>query len=150
MDTEDNEKRAFAREWLRLNDPFKAALAVVGANAGRALQISNEWVKDVTVLGYKAELIDEHGERSFLPTKEAFAMRVLDVAETARATEDKLKALRLFGEVMGYIEKPTTTVNNNVVTANKVMIVREQVSDDAWEAKLAKQQRELVHASTKH
>jgi hypothetical protein len=144
------EKEAFAREWLRLNDPFKAAIAIVGADAGRALQISNDWIKDADVLKFKAKLIAESGEAAFIPSKEAFALKVFEVAESARHTEDRLKAYRLFGEIMGYIEKPTTNINNNVVTANKVMIVREQVSDDVWEAKLLKQQRELTHVASKH
>ena len=144
-------KDAFAAELLRTPDPFKAACAVVGSqDMGRALQISHEWAKDPYVIDKQAELLEQFGAKHFLPSKEDFARKVLELGDTARATEDRLKAYRLFGEIMGYIEKPTTNINNNVMTANKVMIVREQASNEAWEAKLFEQQRNLAHASARH
>jgi hypothetical protein len=151
MDDEAEQKKAFAAEWLRNPDAFKAALAVVGTqDAGRALFMSNNWVIDPLVLQLKAELLDEHGAKAFLPTKEEFARSILDLAEVARATEDKLKALRLFGEVMGFIEKPTTNINNNVVTANRVMVINQKGDDASWEARLLKQQQGLAHVASKH
>jgi hypothetical protein len=105
--SEQKEKEAFAAAWLREPDAFKAAVAVVGAsNAGRALQIAATWVFDDYVLQHKADLKEEFGEDYFLPTKADTARKALEVFDTMRDGETKLKALRLYAEIMGHIAKP--------------------------------------------
>ena len=100
------DKEAFVQAWLREPDSFKAAAIVVGAsNIGRALQISAEWVSDEWVLSRRQELLDEFGEGHFLPTKAAAARLALELHDKSRFSEDKLKALRLFADIMGYIPK---------------------------------------------
>lgn len=144
-------KDAYADELLRTADPFKAAVAVVGTqDTGLALRISTEWPNDPYIKEKQAELLELNGEAAYVASKLQLARKVFELGDTARAIEDRLKAYRLFGEIMGYIEKPTTNINNNVMTANKVMIVREQASNEAWEAKLFEQQRNLAHASARH
>ncbi|WP_292414149.1 hypothetical protein [Methylophaga sp.] len=71
--------------------------------------------------------------------------------EERLSPEDYAKLGKLYADVRGFIEKPQTTINNNNnVTNNRVMVVRENGSDEDWEAKLRKQQDNLTNASTKH
>ena len=110
--SEIKQKDDFAAEWIRSNDPFKAAIVVFGPdNAGRALQASVEWTRDAYVIAKRAELLEEVGEEAFLPTKADLARKVLEVHENSRAPEDKLKALELYGKLMGFIAKENKTDN---------------------------------------
>lgn len=154
--TELEQKHAFAEAWLRHpKDPFAAARDVFGADTGRALIVAQTWTLDVEVLAHQQRLIDEHGARSFLPTKEEFARRVLDATDALNdsvlAFEDKLKGYKLFAEIMGYIEKPGPTINNNPTTINRVMVVKDHGSNDDWERRARNQQAALVAGNeTKH
>lgn len=146
-------KKAFALAWLKepSADPFKAATSIVGSgDPGRLLVMSNNWVVDPIVLDEKAALLAKHGPRFFIPSKEELAREVYELAKASRVTEDRLKAYRLFGDIMGYIEKPTTNIQTNVAVVNRVMVVNEQGSDADWEKKLMQQQDKLAHAATQH
>ncbi len=142
-------KEKFAEELLRNpGDPFKAGLAVFGMNTGRAMQAAQQWATDPYVMEYKDKLLEERGVRSFLPTKEDLAREIIDFARAIGCPEDKIKAFRLYGEVMGFIEKPAVNVNNNTnIQQNSVMVIKDHGTDDEWEAKLATQQRALVNAA---
>lgn len=103
---EQGEKDAFALAWLREPDPFKAAVKVFGpSNVGRAMQASAEWISDEYVLKRKAELFEEKGPRAFMPDEFEAARKAWEISESARFNDDKLKALRLYSEIMGYIPK---------------------------------------------
>lgn len=142
---EQEAKAKFAERLLRRPQAaFEVACELFGPmETGRALKASAEWPNDPYVLEIQAELIEEHGEKHFLPTKEEFARKVIDYADTIRSAEDKLKAYRLYAEVMGYIEKPGVVVNNNVDN-RRVMIVKDHGNDDDWERRLANQQKRLT------
>lgn len=108
--SEQQEKDAFARAWLKEPDAFKAAVMVFGsANAGRALQISATWVLDEYVLNKKKELLENEGPEAFLPTKFEVAQMMLENHKNARNAEDKRKQLRDYAELMKFIEKPEVT-----------------------------------------
>ena len=144
METENERKTAFAIELLKSPDnPLKAAL-VIEPNTGEALRMVHFWSNDEFVLSEKARLLKECGAKSFLPTKEEFAKAVYNLAEVAGFVDDKLKAFRLYGDIMGFIEKPGVNINNNVVT-NRVMVVNSNGSNDEWEQKLLKQQKALTY-----
>lgn len=144
METEDERKTAFAIQLLKNPDnPFKAALAIE-ANTGEALKMAHFWVNDEFVLEEKARILGECGAKSFLPTKDEYAKAVYSLAETASFVDDKLKAFRLYGDIMGFIEKPGVSINNNVVS-NRVMVVNSNGSNDEWEQKLLKQQQALTY-----
>lgn len=105
--SEIEEKKAFAIAWLKQSDPFKAAVDVFGpTNAGKCLKVADEWPRDPFVLQCQKDLIEEQGEEAFLPTKAAAARKVLDIADGFAHADYKLKALRLYAEIMGYIVKP--------------------------------------------
>jgi len=145
-------KAEYARLLLKISDPFKAALQLFPDNTSRALRVANEWPTDSEVIAAQAELLEEGGELSFLPTKADFARHLWDKMQEERLSpEDYAKLGKLYADVRGFIEKPQTTINNNNnVTNNRVMVVRENGSDEDWEAKLRKQQDNLTNASTKH
>lgn len=143
-------KTAFAEQLLKHSeDAFKAAQCVFPDDMGLALRITHEWVHDPFVIAEQARLIEELGESHFLPTKEHYAREVYATAQTIRDPDSKHKFYKLYGEIMGFIEKPSTNINTNVNNnvANRIMVVRESASNDDWEKALLKQQEELANAS---
>ncbi len=148
METENERKTAFAMELLKSPDnPLKAALAIE-PNTGEALRMVHFWTNDGFVIAEKARLLNENGAKSFLPTREEYAKAVYDLACSAcEDLKDRLTAFRLYGDIMGFIEKPGVNINNNVVT-NKVMVVNNNGSNDEWEQKLLRQQKALTYAAT--
>lgn len=140
----------FVREWLLCNDPFKAALTVIPNNTGKALRISTEWPVRKDVLELRSEILANEGSSAFLPSKDELARTVYLESQGARVFEDKLKGYRLVAEICGYIEKPTTQINNNNFTDNRsVMIVKDHGEDDSWERKLASNQKRLTDGTVK-
>lgn len=100
-------KDAFAAAWLRNGDDiFKAALEVFGfAQAGKALEYADKWALDPYILEKKKSLLADDGEDAYLPTKGQIARKILDAHDKAPMTDDKIKALRLYSELMGFITK---------------------------------------------
>lgn len=145
-DTELVQKKKFALEYLKNpNEPFKAGVAVFGDDTSKALVASTRWVKDPDVLAYMEEAKEEMGDMHFLPTKADLARIAWDLGnDTNRHVDDRLKALRLYADVRGFIEKQGTIINNNVLTNNKVMLIKDHGTPDAWEQKLAEQQAKLI------
>lgn len=153
IDPDEKYKIQFARELLNYpENPFKAGLAVFGADTGKALKACTLWVHDDFVIKEIAKLKEENPNIGDLPTKEDFARAVIKRAEALPLleVEDYVKLARLYADVMGYIEKPQTTINTNLIT-NKVMVVKDHGTDEAWERRLLEQQRSLKDANaTKH
>ncbi len=150
--SEEELKAEYARLLLKITDPFKAALQLFPDNTSRALRVANEWPTDPEVVAAQSELLEEDGELSFLPTKADLARNIWDRMQNERVSPDDYAKLgKLYADVRGFIEKPQTNVSvNNNVTNNRVMVVRENGTDEDWEAKLRKQQENLTNASTKH
>lgn len=152
-DKEDENKTAFAVEFLKSpNDAFKAALNVFPSDTGRALRAAHEWPKDAFVLAEQERLSSEHGEGAFLPTKSDLSRAIWERLTPTEGVnrvshDDFVKLARLYAEVRSFIVKPETNVNV-AVTTNKVMVVKDLGSNEEWEMKAAKQQRELVNVST--
>lgn len=140
------QKKEFAAAWLRCNeDAHKAAFIIVPNDPGMALQIALAWPKDPVVLAEKELLLGANDAKTFLPSKEKQARDVYDMAcSTLIPVEDRLKAHRLYAELMGHIEKaaPTTAVN---ILSQGVMIVKDNGTDDQWERKAMAQQRTLIN-----
>lgn len=151
-------KQRFAAALLKQpGEPFKAALSI-GLDTGKALRASSEWVNDEIVLKEQERLLEENenGALDFLPTKADAARLAWDMANNDAAfIEDKLKALKLYADIRGFIEKPAAVNVDQRVTNNRVMLVKEFESDEDWEAKALEQQRKLVseasgNANSKH
>jgi hypothetical protein len=145
MTTED-QKRQFAAALLRTGDGFKAAIEVVGDDPGFALQISNIWRNDPLVKAEQERLLSTQDAKQFLPTKEAQARDIWAMATNdLTSVEDRLKAHRLYAEVMGHIEKPAAQGGINILSQG-VMIVRESGSNQEWQERAIAQQRALTSA----
>lgn len=110
---EHKDKEAFALELLKQTEPFKAAIAVFGqGEVGKCLKLSMEWPADPYVMAHKKYLLDTQGAESFLPTKADIAKKILTIHDEARSSEDKIKALKLYADVLGFIVKPETDGKN--------------------------------------
>lgn len=143
-----NLKHDFAANLLRYpDDPFKAAFATT-PETGIALKIAREWPLDPVVKAEQDRLLTTGDAKSFLPTKEAQAKDVYALATSEMIeTEDRLKAHRLYAEIMGFIEKPVPGNTTNILNQG-VMVVKDQGTNDQWEEKALKQQRALTHGNS--
>lgn len=142
-------KDLFAAALLRQPDnPFAAACSVFGLDTSRALQASAEWINDPYVLTRQAEMLETMGEEAFLPSKLSLARKVFQLAEATKDAKDRLKAYELYGNIMGHIHKQTAIANvTNNVTTNKVMVIKDYGTDEAWEQKAREQQSKLIEHS---
>lgn len=140
-------KKLFAAELMRLEDPFKAAFAVF-PDSGVAMQMARPWEKDPFVLAECDRLSQGKEAKSFLPSKEKQARDVYAIAcDITKITEDRLKAHRLYAELMSYIEKPSAGASVNILNQG-VMVVKEAATDADWERKAIEQQRRLIAPQT--
>lgn len=146
MENESEQKAQFALELLKdPSDPFKAALRVFGENTGMALLASNRWPDDPEVLAITQKAVEELGDMHFLPSKADLARLAWNLANNERVdTDNRLKAMRLYGDIRGFIEKQGTVINNNVLTNNKVMVVKDHGTVEDWERGLLQQQNRLI------
>src|SRR6187551_2594919 len=107
QDDESEEKTAFAVELLKYpSEPFKAALAVFGADTAKALRVAHFWPLDSFVREELDRLKTEDGELSFLPSKADLARALWDRAHGERTTNDDFtKMARLYAEIMDFVPK---------------------------------------------
>lgn len=139
------QKRKFAIALLKNpNNTFACAKEVFGDDSGAALQVHTVWPRDGTVLDFQQEYVETHGGLSVLPEKDKFARDVYDLAQGEKDPDIRLRAFKLYGDIMGYIEKPGTQVNIQNNTTNKVMKIIDHGNVDEWAAKLDVQQSRLV------
>jgi hypothetical protein len=141
-------KEQFAELSLREPDAFKVALVIYPNDTGRALRVANEWPNDPQVKTFRQSFVDaeEDGETAFLPSKADAARLAWNIARDAdKFTEDRLKALKLYSEIRGFIEKQAVAVTQNNITQNRVLIVRDHGTNDEWEKALRSQQKRLVN-----
>lgn len=147
MTPEQQLKKAFAYEWLKQpSEAYAAALVITQRDTFAAMQIVNKWCYDSDVLQFKEQLIDEHGEEHFLPTKFEAVRDLIDRARN-NPFADFERSYKLVAELMGWIEKPGITINNST-TNNKVMVVpvgrlndNGTVNEDVWESNAISQQQ---------
>lgn len=110
--TEHQLKYQFAKMLLGGVEPFKAALKLFPDNTNRALRIANEWPVDIEVEQLTDKIIAEEGEEQFLPNRAELARSVWDrMHHQFTMIEDFTKLGKLYADVMGFIQKPTVTVN---------------------------------------
>lgn len=143
-------KEQFAELMLREDEPFKVALLLYPDDTGRALQVAHEWPRDPQVIELQKSLKDAEGEITFLPTKADLARAIWQLAARDDiAPEDrdsKIKALRTYGDVRGFVERPAVAVQQNIqnnTLQTNVMVVRVHGDDAEWSNKLRNQQKRL-------
>lgn len=141
-------KLMFAAQTLkRPGDEFAIALKLFPeGQTGPALKAAHEWPNDSLVLAEKERLLaeTETGELGFLPTKAEAARKAWDLIDIAPFYEDRLKALKLYADICGYIAKPEAVKIDARVTHNRVMVVPSHGNDADWEDALRKQQANLT------
>ena len=144
------QKKTFAIEWLKAktDDPtalFRIACDIEPVDVGRALAIAKNWPTDAEVLAFRQKFLDEKGEEGLLPTKSDAAMLAWEMAnDTGIEAKDRLKALELYGSMLGFVSKPVASVSNNQTNViNRVMIVKDTGTNEQWERKVIEQQRSL-------
>lgn len=141
----DEQKKAFAIALLSdPKDPFKCAQQIFGPDVGMALRVYGSWPLDPDVIQYQELYLEEFGDDAALPTKTKLARDVYDIAEEAFDPETRLKALKLYGDVRGFIEKPGMGAVTNIQQNTKVIIMTDHGTDKEWEAKLLTQQAKLT------
>ena len=153
---EAQEKIEFAKLLLQEREPFKAALRLFPNNTNRAAFVARNWIYDKSVIAEQQRLKsseDEMSELISLPTKTEVALEVLERARSCRSPEDSHRFYKLFADMNGMIEKPSTVVNNtnNNNPVVKVIEVPHFGTNEQWEAETERQQTELLRVSrSKH
>lgn len=146
MDYGTEDKKAFAKAWLQLDNPFQAALSLFPDSAGIALQLAHLWINDPEVKIEKERLLNDGGAeaKTVLPSKEKQALAVWALAnDEKRPTEERLKAHRLYAELRSFIEKPAAAGGTNILNQG-VMIIKDHGSDEEWERRASEQQQQLI------
>lgn len=146
---ETEQKRLFAEQLLRLNDPMRAAIAIFGEREGmRCFTISQTWPIDTEVKQLTKDLVEEHGLEHFLPTKVEVAKGIVEIVQRYSENPDlKLRAYKQYAELMDFMPKPATAaINLNVGVG--VMVIRDHGSDGDWETKARAQQAKLIEDAT--
>lgn len=151
VDEEQRLKLAFAGALLKhpqdLEGRFAAALSVT-SDTGKALIMANKWLDDATVVAEQQRLTKnaDEGDLNFLGTKADFAREVLEAGRQSWDGDTKHKFFKLYAEMRGFVVKADTNVNVQV-NNNRVMVVKDMGTDDEWERKAQRQQRELIDVS---
>jgi hypothetical protein len=146
FENESELKSAFAYLLVKTNDKFKAALQLVQNDIPKALWIAQHWANDVEVLQAKVSLIEAGDDMAMLPTKADLARSLWEMGHSCEHADDRIKALKLFGDVCGYIDKPAP-VTTVTVNQNKVMVVEDHGNNDDWQAKAIAQQQNLINGN---
>lgn len=142
--TDKEYKLAFAELLLQTpDDPFTASLKLFPTNTNRAVRVAGEWPRDPVVTAEMKRLRSEGHDIEKLPTKADLAREVWKRAQAEQDSEAATKLFKLYGDIRGFIVKPDSAPNVNVNVVPKVMIVKDSGTDDAWEARLQRQQRKL-------
>jgi len=144
MNNESELKIRFADALLRDPNNAFAAAQSTGVEQNRIMEIATTWPSDDEVLKAQKDLIEKHGAREFLPTREEAARLIWEKAQNAQKAEDVAKLMKIYGDYMGFIEKPGLTVNNNTQNVVHVMKVPMPESVDEWESKAIEHQSNIT------
>lgn len=139
-------KREYAAALIR--DPWHRdkAARFVEPRETHISYIVNNWQFDNDVNRYMRELQEEKKTDAIIPTKEDFAASVFRDALTCRDADTKLNYYKLFASVMGFIEKPSTVVNNNNNTQKitNVLVMPAMAKAETIEHELVEYQHKLI------
>jgi hypothetical protein len=146
-DNEPERQKLFARFLLLYpTNPRRAAIAAFGDDYTSINTALSSWLHSDVIVKYQEELRAANIEAELLPTREAFAHEVLELARQAYGdTGDKVKAFKLVADVLGYADKKLTQTADKIV--NNVMQVNNYGSNAEWETSVRAQQAKLVNAS---
>lgn len=142
----DEQKRAFALAYKQIGDPNRAAQKIFPrlGDGGNAYHASITWLNDPIVIAELDRLTEEHAEIEFMPSKAVTARTIYAIAENTSCDPDtRLRAFKLYCEVMQYTGTPSVQINNNDNrVVNAVMMV--PAPDADWENRMIAQQQKLI------
>ena len=143
MNNESELKIRFADALLRDPNNAFAAAQSIGIEQSRIMEIATTWPNDSDVLKAQKQLVEKHGAREFLPSREEAARLLWEKAQNAQKAEDVAKLMKIYGDYMGFIQKPGLTVNN---TQNVLHVMRVPMPDSVedWEAKAIEHQSNIT------
>jgi hypothetical protein len=86
-----------------------------------------------------------------LPSKAQQARDIYNLAQGAASIDDKLKAHKLYAEIMGHVQKPGEGKGGDTYIDNRsvILLPRRETNLDAWEADTIEHQAQLVSNATK-
>lgn len=119
-------KKAFGVELAKPihKSPLEAAFVVFGADTAAAMWAVGNWVNDPVVLGATNTQLKTSTSGTKLLDKEAFAARLLDYAVIEPEGKDRLAALKLYSEVMGFSGKVDVDASTKNFVTNNQMVVK--------------------------
>lgn len=151
--TEIDLKKLFARQWLKTNNPGKAAAEIFGDDTVTYIQVAATWISDPLVLSEKERIIQDEPEENYMPSKYDACMLAWDVANNGKAyLEDRFKFLKLYADMRGLIPKGNqvnVNVDNSTNTSNRVMII-EKPAGKSWEIAARTQQKQLIEKNAQY
>lgn len=118
------------------------------ADDNLARQAAIEYRFDRVVIEEMARLASAEPEAG-LPTKAEQARDIYNLAKGAAAVDDKLKAHKLYAELMGYVQKPAQGGTGVNILNSRIMIMpAAPASLDDWESTAETHQARLIeHAA---
>ncbi|WNO48716.1 hypothetical protein [Achromobacter phage nyashin_LB6] len=139
-------RAAFAAHFVRTGDYMESGALTYPDDGELAMMAAVQWQMDDWV---KAEVERLRGEGLDLPTKVDLQRKLWGKMDTL-CGDDYLKAVKLFAEIAGFIEKPAAVqVNNQTKIVAPRMIHAPNFSMDEWQAQVSKQQKDsLEHADS--
>lgn len=152
MSDELEQKRKFAKLFLERgmspNTAFQIALGIFGeGETSKAIKAAMNWQADPQVLEFIDEIKAAGEDLELLPSKADLARDVWARLKDEPDSENYAKLAKLYAEVRGFIEKPQTNQNLQIVVAPKVIEVPVYQNAEAWENDSAKQQNELLNVA---
>jgi hypothetical protein len=85
-----------------------------------------------------------------LPSKAEQARDIYNLTKGATSIDDKIKAHKLYAELMGFVQKPSAAPAGGVSIHNRIMVMpAAPTSIDDWEAVATSQQARLVNNASR-
>lgn len=126
-------KQAFAIELAKGASPFDAALVVAENQTNKALWISVNWVKDVSVIAQRDAYIEANKKVEKPLDRDGLLAKIMGIVDARDEynrplveAKDRITALKLYSDILGFTGKVenNNTVNNSFAnkTVNLVMV----------------------------
>lgn len=126
-------KQAFAIELAKGASPFDAALIVAENHTNKALWISVNWVKDISVIAQRDAYIEANKKVEKPLDRDGLLAKIMAIVDARDEyhrplveAKDRITALKLYSDILGFTGKVenNNTVNNSFAnkTVNLVMV----------------------------
>ncbi len=151
MVTEADYKRAFAKQMLAPGaDSFSIALKLFPheSHVPFALWAGKEWPKDLEVLQYQREMIDDPFAAGILTDRHQTAALVLEKAKKTHDPDSFGRLVTVYAKIMQFIDMPVAASTNIQINNNKVIQVPASMDMQQWEHVAIAHQERLIDGGT--